>query len=92
MSARDLGGRFLSVENALYSETGMKWYPVSSSNVSEVGYNLLERKLGVRFTNGSEYEYYDVDEPTFFALRDATSVGKYLNAGIKGRYAFERVS
>jgi hypothetical protein len=90
--ARDLAGRFLSSENAEFAETGFVWWPVSSSNVAAVGYNEQRETLGVRFLNGSEYEYSGVDKDMALALRDATSVGKFLHAFIKGRYPYERVA
>ena len=73
-------------------QSEMKWVPVSSSNVAEVGYNEGTSTMGVRFLNGSEYNYFDVDQDTYFSLESASSVGGFLHAFIKGHYAYERVS
>jgi len=66
---------------------------VDSSHVDEIGYNPAERKLYIRFSNGSLYEYNNVDsEDEWQGLVDAgerganvnDSKGKYLAAYIKG--------
>lgn len=72
-------------------EARMGWRAVSSSNVAEVGYDAETSTLGVRFLNGSEYEYYNVPEMDFEGLVNATSVGKYLHFYIKGSFPYERV-
>jgi hypothetical protein len=92
MNARDIAGRFISEVAREYSERGMAWYPVSSSNVLQVGYNQQTATLGVRFHSGSEYAYEGVPYDVFEALRVATSVGKYLNVAVKPRYQYERLS
>ena len=69
----------------------MELTPVSSSNVAAVGYDPDTSTLEVEFKNGSSYQYFDVPETEFFNLRDAPSVGKYLNASIKGHYRYSRL-
>lgn len=96
MSAfRDAFGRFRSpgaLEGFLQDVgEGWEWVPVQSSNVAEVGYSAATNTLGVRFLNGSEYNYRDVDEDVFTSLASAPSVGKFLHQYIKGAYAYERV-
>jgi len=60
---------------------------VSSSNVEAVGYDATTREVHVRFLkSGLTYVYYDVDEYVFLELRNAQSVGTYLNENIKPRY------
>ena len=66
---------------------------MSSSNVSEVGYDDASNTLGVRFLNGSEYHYYGVPKETFEGLRAAGSVGTYLNEFVKkAGYSYARVA
>lgn len=69
----------------------MQFQPVTSSNVSEVGYDADTNTLGVRFHNGSEYHYTGVSEATFNALLTSESVGKYLNAVIKPQFPYKQV-
>ena len=78
---RDVGGRFLGGALSAFlgdREGRMQWRGVSSSNVSAVGYDDETQTMGVRFLNGSEYEYFNVDHDTYTALVNATSVGKML--------------
>jgi len=60
---------------------------VSSSNIEAVGYDSAAREVHVRFLKtGRTYIYFDVDEYVFTELRNADSVGIYLNQNIKPRY------
>jgi len=69
----------------------MEMTSVISSNVAAVGYDEGSSTLQVEFHNGGVYQYFDVPEDVFTALRDAPSVGQYLNADIKGRYRYSKV-
>jgi len=67
-------------------------YPVSSSDVASVGYDASTSTLEVEFQSGGIYQYFGVPERHFLALTNGSgSVGKYLNAQIKGRYRYQRV-
>ena len=66
--------------------------PVSSSNVSSVGYDADQARLYVEFTSGATYLYRGVERETYNALLAAESIGKFLAAQIKGKYAYEQVS
>jgi hypothetical protein len=74
----------------------IKLIPVNSSNVAAVGYDEASKTLAVQFHNhgrGNEiYHYTGVPKSTFEALRDAESVGKYLNAVIKTQYEYTKVT
>jgi hypothetical protein len=65
-------------------------YPVSSSNVSAVGYDAESMTVYVQFLNGSTYAYKGVPEHEFENLRTAASVGSYLNRNYKNIYPYER--
>lgn len=69
----------------------MEMTTVNSSNVEAVGYDDGSETLQVEFKNNSTYQYFDVPEFAFEELRDADSVGRYLNMHIKGVYRFSRV-
>jgi hypothetical protein len=67
-------------------------YPVSSSDVASVGYDASTSTLEVEFHSGGIYRYLGVPEQDFVALTSGSgSVGRYLNAQIKGRYRYQRV-
>jgi len=65
--------------------------PVDSSNVASVGYEPDAQAMYVEFTNGSTYVYSGVDEQTFEELRDAASVGSFLNRVIKPNFEYSKV-
>ena len=69
----------------------MKRVPVTSSNISEIGYDARSRTLEVLFRNGGLYQYFDVPPQEHGGLMNASSQGQYLNAHIKGRYRYSRV-
>jgi hypothetical protein len=64
---------------------------VSSSNISELGYDEERRILEVLFRNGSVYQYFDVSPQIYSELRQASSIGQYINSNIKGNYRYARV-
>ena len=49
---------------------------VQSSNVESVAHDSEANKLLVRFHNGAEWEYDNVDEPTYHDVLGSESVGK----------------
>lgn len=70
----------------------MNYVIVSSSTVDAVGYEDSSGTLGVRFLNGTEYEYFAVPKPTYLGLVNAASVGSYLDQNVKkAGYSYRRV-
>jgi hypothetical protein len=69
----------------------MNRIPVSSSNVATVGYDSETQTLQIEFNNGGVYQYFDVPQDIYEALISADSVGKILNAQIKGYFRYARV-
>jgi hypothetical protein len=65
--------------------------PVSSSNVSEIGYDVESQIVYVRYLNGSLYIYKGVPEADFEGLKNASSVGSYLHRNYKNVYPYERI-
>jgi len=77
----------------------MKYHPVTSSNVKEVGWIPSPEggTLGVRFHGGAEYHYAGVPSSEFTKVLaadadPAQSVGKHLHVHIKPRYKVRKVS
>jgi hypothetical protein len=64
---------------------------VSSSNIESVGYDATNEEVYVRFLNGSLYKYIGVQQHEYENLRDAASVGSYLNRYYKNVYSYERL-
>lgn len=67
-------------------------HPVSSSNISAVGYDADNLIVYVQFLNGAIYSYKGVNENEFESLRSAASVGSYLNRNYKNIYPYEKVA
>lgn len=68
----------------------MKRTPVDSSNVISVGHDPDTNQLHVEFSGGNVYVYEGVDADKHAALMNADSVGKFLNANIKGVHKFAK--
>ena len=64
----------------------MQHTPVSSSNISSVGYDPDSRTLEVAFHKSGTYAYSDVPQAEYDALMAAPSHGKYFSSNIKPRY------
>lgn len=69
----------------------MERTPVSSSNISAVGYDADSQVLEVEFTNGAVYSYSGVPPGEYEGFMSADSKGKYLHANIKNHYPFIRL-
>lgn len=67
----------------------MNLTPVSSSNLSAVGYE--SGTLYVSFHNGGYYSYNNVPEYVFHELLNAPSKGVYFSENIKNSYTFTRL-
>lgn len=63
-----------------------------SSVVAAMTYDRDSCTLRVRFVSGMVYDYRNVPEKVFKAMKSATSKGTFLNQHIKGNYEFEIVS
>ena len=64
---------------------------VDSSSVNSVGYDERSHVLEVEFRNGGVYDYLDVPATEADRLRQADSLGRYLNTRIKPRYRVRKV-
>lgn len=67
----------------------MQMIPVSSSNISSIGYE--GSTLHIRFHSGGLYAYYNVPLSVYNGLMSAGSKGRYFHANIKGRYGDTRI-
>ena len=65
--------------------------PVTSSNILAVGYDAEAQIAYVQFRAGNTYAYKGVPQHEFDNLRNAPSVGSYLNRYFKNIYPYERV-
>jgi hypothetical protein len=69
----------------------MNRIPVSSSNISSVGFDAATQTLEIEFTSGNIYQYFDVPVTVYEELMHAESKGKFLSTQIKGVYRYARL-
>lgn len=69
----------------------MERTPVSSSNISAIGYDADSLTLEVEFNNGSVYSYSGVPSGEYEGFMNSDSKGKYLHANIKNRYSYMKL-
>jgi hypothetical protein len=62
-----------------------------SSVVAGMHYDSLSATLRIIFVSGMVYDYKNVPEKIYKAMKTSGSKGRYLNRHIKGNYAFEKV-
>lgn len=65
---------------------------VSSSNIEALGYDAETQILRIWFTTGTVYDYANVPQIEFEALKTAPSIGAYFNRNIKGAYPYNKTS
>lgn len=68
----------------------MKHTPVTSSNISSVGYDEQTSTLEITFKSSGTYQYSNVSIETYKELLGAGSVGQYFHQNIKGQYPFRK--
>ena len=61
----------------------MEMIPVSSSDISAIGYNSEAAILQVDFIKSGSYEFHGVPEDVYDGFMAASSKGKYFNEMIK---------
>ena len=70
----------------------MQRTPVSSSNLSSVGYDARSATLEIAFNGGGVYEYNRVPESVYNGLMAASSKGRYFDSMIKDAYSYRKIS
>jgi KTSC domain len=63
-----------------------------SAAISNIDYDLKEKRLTVRFVTGRIYEYVDVPVEVAAAFRSAFSKGTFFNGYIRDRYDFRELT
>lgn len=67
----------------------MKHVSVDSSMITSIGHDPDTNTLSVKFKNGKTYNYDGVPADVHQSLMDSSSVGKFLNSHIKGKYSHD---
>lgn len=64
----------------------MRPAPKQSTNVQEIGYCPVQKKLAIRFANGKLYHYDSVPDDIFEDLQKAESIGSFLAKNVRGQF------
>jgi KTSC domain len=71
----------------------MQRVPVSSSQLTSIGYDPATLTLEVEFRKGGVYQYVGISAETHEQLMAAESIGTFFNTMIReGGFAYARVS
>lgn len=62
-----------------------------STVISSFSYDNATATLTVKFISGMVYEYKNVPEEVYLAMKTSGAKGIYLNQSIKGKYEFEKI-
>ena len=62
-----------------------------STVISYMTYDVATATLRVTFVSGMIYEYKEVPEEIYIAMKTSGARGIYLNRHIKGKYPFEKI-
>jgi hypothetical protein len=71
-------------------ERKMRRVPVSSSVVAEIGYDLSEQMLEVKFRSGRTYRYFGVPSSVHDEFLLCESKGRYFNERVRDAYRFDQ--
>jgi hypothetical protein len=66
-------------------------YAMPSSVVAAIKYDPRSSTLRVIYVSGMVYDYKNVPEEVYIAMKTAFSKGTFLNQHIKGKYEFEKI-
>lgn len=69
----------------------IKSFAMPSSVIKEMEYDKTKNILRIGFVSGMIYDYLDVPEEIFSAMRSAQSKGTFFNEHIKPHYSFRRI-
>lgn len=62
-----------------------------STVIASMEYDPLTQVLRITYTSGIAYEYKNVPEEVFTALKTSRAKGVYLNNHIKGNFEYKKV-
>ena len=65
--------------------------PVTSSNISSIGYDVKSGILEVEFTSSDVYQYFNVPEYLYQQFIQSPSYGEFLNDHIRYNYRYQKV-
>lgn len=71
---------------ALADDTGNATFPIRSTCVAQLLYNIESGDTLVTLTDGSEWPYHQISMINFLRFLNAASPGSFYNAEVRGRW------
>ena len=68
------------------------WEAAQSSNILKVGYDEETGEMQVMFHSGAVYQYDSIPKDVYENFKEFRFSGRCLNATIKGRFGYRRLS
>jgi hypothetical protein len=78
----------------MHCTTGKLFVPIfnmPSTVIAHIDYDPTTSRLRIRFVSGVTYQYENVPEEVYEALKTSREKGVYLNQNIKGNYVYKKV-
>ena len=69
----------------------MNWEQVQSEAIKAIGYDSATQTLGVEFSRGAVYHYFDVPSSIHAQFMSAPSHGTFHHRFIKSKYRFRHI-
>jgi hypothetical protein len=66
--------------------------PMPSSVISYMNYDPVSATLRIGYVSGMVYDYKNVPESVYLAMKKAFSKGTFLNKYIKDKFPFEKIN
>jgi hypothetical protein len=63
-----------------------------STVITHIEYDAPLSLLRIQFVSGAIYEYLDVPEPVYTAMKQYREKGVFLNKFVKGQYRYRKVA
>ena len=64
---------------------------VDSTAIERIGYDANSNTLRIEFKSNRTYDYFNVPEDIFHALKNAPSIGSYHAINIKNNYLYSEI-
>lgn len=81
----------LASAGIVVQDVRMQHVQVSSSVIARVGYDPFQKRLELTYRDGDIYNYFGVPFALHRRLLDAPSIGRFVNASVKGTFRCEKV-
>ncbi len=71
--------------------TTIQLYPVHSTSIKAIGYDVRSKTLAVEFQSGKLYYYFEVPPDLYEDFRQTPSLGIFFQDHIRDQFAYDLV-